>query len=110
MGQWANRDSYFRAVEVTLRSGCNEIGIDVTYLHLEYPFQALVRERNAQARFQHAGVKNASARYRDPHLPPPCAVLCLDCAEKPESMHEYESIGKPLAIGRFLLFLKDGIP
>ena len=46
MGQWNNRASYLESVDRTARSGCTEVGLDISENQLEYPFQALLRERN----------------------------------------------------------------
>ena len=73
MGQWNNRASYLESVDRAARSGCTQIGLDISENQLEYPFQALLRERNPQVRFVHTGVTNASARYADqrPRRPAP---------------------------------------
>jgi hypothetical protein len=106
MGQWNNRASYLESVDRTARSGCTEIGLDISENQLEYPFQALLRERNPRVRFVHTGVANASARYADTGTPPPCAVLCPDCIANQRKIALYRDIGPPIEIGRFLLFLK----
>jgi hypothetical protein len=98
MVQWNKGVSYFPAVELTARSGCETVGIDISQNPLEYPFQALLRERNSNVRFVHTGVANASAR--------PCAVLCLDCAGLQKKIAQYAPIGPPIEIGRILLFLR----
>ena len=104
MGQWNNRDSYLAAVETTAASGCSTVGIDITHNQLEYPFQALLLEKNPRVRFAHVGVENASKRYaRDG--PAPCAVFCPDCAGVAGKPEQYSSLGPPLTIGRFLLFV-----
>jgi hypothetical protein len=53
MVQWDNKASYFEAVDRTARSGCRLIGIDITRNHVEYPFQALLRERVPGVQFVH---------------------------------------------------------
>jgi len=63
---------------------------------LEYPFQALLRERNPAVRFWHVGVD---------HPARPCAVFCPDCAGVPGKADSYRYIGPPIEIGHFLLFL-----
>jgi len=105
MGQWNNRASYLQAVGLTARSGCDSVGLDVSENQLEYPFQALLRERIPSVRFVHTGVENASARYYPDGPPRPCAVLCLDCIANRKKLELYTPIGEPIAIGRFLLFL-----
>jgi len=105
MVQWNNRASYLEAVHRTAESGCHTVGIDISENQLEYPFQALLRQRDAAVRFMHTGVENASARYSPPGAPRPCAVLCPDCIGNQKKIGLYRAIGPPVEIGRFLLFL-----
>ncbi len=107
MSQWNNRPSYVEAVERVAQSGCGLVGIDISRNQLEYPFQALLRERNPGVRFVHPGVDNPSERYypRDP--PQPCAVLCPDCGGVESKLRAYRNFGPPITIGRFLLLLKQ---
>ena len=107
MGQWNNRASYLESVDRTARSGCTEVGLDISENQLEYPFQALLRERNPKVRFVHTGVTNASARYAAAASPMPCAVLCPDCIANQQKIALYREVGPPIEIGRFLLFLKQ---
>ena len=58
--------SYRQAVDRVTRSGCETVGIDIGENQLEYPFQALLRERDRRLRFQHAGVSGATLRYAAP--------------------------------------------
>jgi len=106
MVQWNKGVSYFPAVELTARSGCETVGVDISQNPLEYPFQALLRERHANVRFVHTGVENASLRYAPKDPPRPCAVLCLDCGGMEKKVAQYAPIGPPIEIGRFLLFLR----
>jgi hypothetical protein len=105
MVQWNKDASYLPAIELTARSGCTTVGIDISQNQLEYPFQALLLERNPNVRFVHTGVENASARYAPKDPPRPCAVLCLDCLGNQRKIALYASLGPPIAIGSFLLFL-----
>jgi hypothetical protein len=98
MSQWNNRASYLESVDRTARSGCLLVGIDITENQLEYPFQALLRERNPQVRFVHTVPAV-------PNQPRPCAVLCPDCIANQQKIALYRDIGAPIEIGRFLLFL-----
>jgi hypothetical protein len=93
MVQWNNRPSYLEAVDRVAHSGCTLIGIDITENQLEYPFQALLRERRPEVRFTHP---ESGARA--------CAVLCLDCIGNQQKIARYAPVGTPIAIGRFLLF------
>jgi hypothetical protein len=105
MVQWNNQASYLEAVDRTARSGCRIVGLDISQNQLEYPFQALLLERNPNVRFVHVGVDNASARYSPLDPPHPCAVLCPDCAGIEKKIALYNSLGPSIAIGHFLLFL-----
>ena len=98
MGQWHNQAAYLEAVDRVARSGCPLVGIDISENQLEYPFQALLRERRPMVRFVHAGVAGATGR--------PCAVLCLDCIGNQQKISNYAELGPPLGIGRFLLFIR----
>jgi hypothetical protein len=105
MGQWNNRSSYIDAVDLTAHSDCSLVGLDISENQLEYPFQALLRARKPGVSFVHTGVENASARYASSPPVTPCAVLCLDCIDNRKKLTLYQSIGPPITIGRFLLFL-----
>ena len=100
-----NQASYWGAVDLTARSDCRMVGIDSSENQLEYPFQALLRERAPGIRFVHTGVENPTAHYADPRAPAPCAVLCLDCIDNARKLALYAPLGPPITIGRFLLFL-----
>ncbi len=105
MVQWDNQASYLDAIDRTAHSGCQMVGIDISRNQLEYPFQALLRERNPNVRFLHVGVENVSARYAPPQPVRPCAVLCADCAGIQKKVEMYQPVGPPIVIGHFLLFL-----
>jgi hypothetical protein len=98
MGQWNNRRSYFEARDRVAPSRCKVVGLDISENQLEYPFQALLRERDPRVRFVHTG-----AAY--PPAPGTCAVLCLDCSGNQQKIALYRGLGPPIEIGRFLLFM-----
>ena len=100
MGQWNNRSSYFASAALIQRSRCKTIGLDINQNQLEYPLQALL----AGARFEHTGVANPSARYMDPHAPPPCAIVCLECTGNQKRIDLYRDFGPPTEFGGFLVF------
>jgi hypothetical protein len=100
MGQWGNRASYLEAVDAAAGSGCGLVGIDISENQLEYPFQALLRERRPEVRFAHTGL---------PGAPRTCAVLCLDCAGNGKKMALYAGYGAPRTIGRFLFYSGSAI-
>jgi hypothetical protein len=106
MSQWNNRESYLKTVELTDKSGCLRVGIDNSRNQVEYPFQALLRERNPGVRFFHTGVTNSSAGYTEPESNDICAVLCMDCAGDDEKLAQYQKFPRRLEAGRFVLFLR----
>ncbi len=80
MVQWREDwPAYWATAAELKKSRCDVIGIDITHFQLEYPLEALLRESKPGARFVHTGVKNASAKYRQPVNAPLCAVVCLHC-------------------------------
>src|SRR5436853_113603 len=68
-------------------SRCETVRIDISENPLEYPFQALLRERSPYVRFTHTDRA--------------CAVLCLDCAGKRGNIGGF---APPITIGHFLLY------
>jgi 4-amino-4-deoxy-L-arabinose transferase-like glycosyltransferase len=101
---WANRPTYEKTVELLAGWDCARIGIDATHLDLEYPLQALLRERKPGSEFLHTGVTNASARYRQPVEGAACAVVCLDCAGDSEMPRRYSGFPQRVAIDKFVIF------
>ncbi len=65
MAQWNNVDWYLEAVERVAATHCDTVTVDISRNQLEYPFQALLRERNPRVRFQHYG--------------PACVTVCIAC-------------------------------
>jgi hypothetical protein len=102
-----DRDWQLRAIEATVRSGCDSVGLDFSGDQAEYPFQALLRARSPGVRFMHVGVENASARYYPKEPPKLCAVLCMHCGGNQTKVERYEGLGKPIILERSLLFLKQ---
>lgn len=110
MGQWdtpnaSMRSIFGQAVALTQQSGCRVIGIDISQFQLEYPYEALLVERDPEIRFVHAGVDNISRRYEPKFAPRPCAVLCMNCAGNDERRKLYADRGEPTDIHGFLLYL-----
>jgi hypothetical protein len=104
MTQWDNAASYFKTVDFLETQNCGVIGLDITDFQLEYPLQALLRERRPGVEFLHTGVRNASARYRQPVNSPACAVVCPDCANDTARASVYKVFSRSVTIDRFVIF------
>lgn len=107
MAQFDNRQSYLTALDKVAASSCRLVGIDNNVNPVAYPFQALLLEKHPETRFVHTGVTNVSLKYKPRYSGDPCAVLCIDCVDLPGKGKPYAYLGKPLVIGRFLLFLRQ---
>jgi hypothetical protein len=104
MGSWNNAPSYFGAVSLLDHSTCGVVGIDISNLTLEYPLQALLRERHPEVRFLHTGVSNLTRRYAPPVAAVPCAVVCLDCAGDVNRLSLYQGFPRSTTLGHFVVF------
>ena len=108
MSQWNNQASYWKTVDLLAASNCETVGIDIRNLQLEYPLQALLRERKPATRFLHTGVDNVSARYAQPVAAQPCAIACLDCAADLPRLQQYAAeFPASVRIDRFVVFLRE---
>jgi hypothetical protein len=67
-------ESYRRACQEVVASGCPRIGLKLEYGTMEYAFWVMLRNRGFQGRLDHVYVEDASAKILRPG-PPPCVVL-----------------------------------
>ena len=104
MTQWNNRDSYLASMDAAAKLDCAVFGVDINNLQLEYPFEALLKERKPAVRFVHTGVSGPSAKYASTEAP--CAVLCLDCAADPARLASYHEFPEARRFGAFVLFAR----
>jgi Dolichyl-phosphate-mannose-protein mannosyltransferase len=74
---WNIQAKYGNEVDAAANSGCSLIGIDINELQIEYPFEALLRERNPQVQFVHINVTNQSKKYEKPDQIKPCRIVKL---------------------------------
>ena len=104
-----DRKDALEIVSQIARTDCLRVGIDTNQMELEYPFMALLLQRNPHYKFRHTDVRNASRRYAPLDPLPPCAILCLHCApDRQRAQGKYSEFGPPNEIGRQLLFLRRG--
>jgi hypothetical protein len=105
MTQWRDDWPAYGASAADIEgSKCGVIGIDIANFQLEYPLQALLRERNPKINFEHTGVENASRRYRQPVDSAPCAVVCLHCVGDENRLSLYREFPIVVPEGRFAVF------
>ena len=105
MTQWRDDwPAYGASAGEIEKSECGVIGIDSANFQLEYPLEALLRERNPQIKFEHTGVDNASDRYRQPVSAAPCAVVCLHCIGDDRRLNLYRDFPAVVPEGRFAVF------
>ena len=97
---------YTAARNLSTRSGCGVIGIDINQFQLEYPLQALVRDARPDAQFVHVGVEDPSRKYAPPVAQPPCAIVCLQCARDAARLARYRGFGSESAVGDIVLWTR----
>ena len=73
--QFHDRDFLLGEAARVAATGCEVVGIDINQNQLEYPLQALLREKDPRIRFVHVKVNNASRRYTRPDDPTPCTTV-----------------------------------
>ncbi len=74
---WNIESTTLEQVDAAARSGCRLIGVDINDLQLEYPFEALLRERDPHVQFVHVNVANSSKKYENPGQPQSCLTVKL---------------------------------
>ena len=106
-----------------LATGCKDVGIRA-YLPVPerliehspesffvYPLLALLRVDGNRMRVRYIEIQNPSAKYaRSRDRVPPCAVVCLDCAEHPGALPRYSgahALVQPIRKNDLIVFLPD---
>jgi hypothetical protein len=104
MTQWNNQSTYLKTVDVVAGTNCGVIGLDISNYPLEYPIQAILRERKPGILFLHTGVQNFSERRYPPSVDAlPCAVVCLECAGDANRLARYASFPARVVVDKFVV-------
>jgi hypothetical protein len=96
--------TFIAAAEAVNQLDCGNIAIDSYAPALQtahtprsfyvYPLFPLIHSDGRTRKVWYSGVHNSTRRYADGEThPTPCAVVCLDCADKPKKWNEYRAIG-----------------
>jgi hypothetical protein len=74
-----------------------------------YPLFPLIHADGRTRNAWYIGVHNSTNRYanQEPH-PAPCAVICLDCVDKPEKWAEYQAAGERVSVFDYIVVFSGG--
>lgn len=93
MTQWRETwPAYEEAISALRNDRCNLVAVDITRFQLEYPLEAMVRERRPEVQFVHKNVAGPTAAYAQPVAGRPCAQVCLGCGAR--DWVSFEQTGK----------------
>jgi hypothetical protein len=107
MTPWKNEGAFEKTVQLLAAGDCLTLGVDITDFQLEYPLEALLREKNPAFRFVHIGVENASRNYVQPVPAAPCAVVCLECAADQKRLSGHSLFPRRDVIEGFVVLRKQ---
>ncbi|MHB8383167.1 MAG: ArnT family glycosyltransferase [Candidatus Binataceae bacterium] len=100
--------AYVNAATALRRTGCDDVGVDNSFQHYEYPILAMLNVINGERRVRYTGVYNSTRRFEAVDTRP-CAVVCFECAKVPQKWLEYEKIGGRVSIyDQVAVFSRDG--
>jgi hypothetical protein len=96
--------TFIAAAEAVNQLNCRSVAIDTYAPALQtghsprsfyvYPLFPLIHADGRTREVWYTGVHNSTRRYADREAhPTPCAVVCLDCADKPEKWDQYREVG-----------------
>lgn len=73
-----------------------------------YPLFPLIHTDGSARSVWYTGVHNSTLRYTNRDHPAPCAVICLDCADKPEKWEQYRGIGGRASVFDYIVVFSRG--
>jgi len=104
---WMN--SYVAATNLVESSECKSIGVDSSLEDFDYPLYALLNAGHSDREVRYTGVNNLTAAYARSDTKPPCAVICLRCANAPAKWTEYKDVGGRASVfDEIAVFGKNG--
>lgn len=77
LSQFHDREFLLAEVSRVASTGCEIVGVDINQSQIEYPLEALLKEKNSRIRFVHVNVNNPSLKYRRADEPSPCITILL---------------------------------
>ena len=90
--------SYRAAAAFVQATGCNSVGLDSSFDDFDYPMFAILDAGHVDRTVRYSEVKNLTAEYARPDSTPPCAVICLRCANSPAKWAEYKRVGGRVSV------------
>jgi hypothetical protein len=115
----ADYPNHGAVADTVTKLSCDRIGIDSVLPMgmfrdskgslFVYPIMAIINSRGPARTFSYVGVRNLTARYRDASPPTdPCAVICFNCADRPESRDAYSRLFRQTTVfGNVTVFAND---
>jgi hypothetical protein len=101
--------SYLGAASFVNATGCNSVGLDSSFDDFDYPMFALLGAGQGERKVRYSQVKNLTAEYSRPDSVPPCAVICLRCANSPAKWAQYRPVGGRVSVfDEIAVFSPDG--
>ena len=95
--RWQLR-SYRDAAKFVQATNCNSVGLDSSFDDFDYPMFAILDAGHGERTVRYSEVKNLTAEYARPDSSPPCAVICLRCANSPAKWAEYRQVGGRVSV------------
>jgi hypothetical protein len=90
--------SYRDAATFLEATNCNSVGLDSSFDDFDYPMFAILDAGHGARKVRYSDVKNLTAEYARPDSTPPCAVICLRCANSPAKWAEYKRVGGRVSV------------
>jgi hypothetical protein len=95
--RWQLR-SYLGAASFVNATGCNSVGVDSSFDDFDYPMLAILGAGHGERKVRYSEVKNLTAEYARADSGPPCAVICLRCANSPAKWAQYRRVGGRVSV------------